>query len=151
SVEGEAGPGQRFRLTVPLTHGANRLMVRIEAAGQGRVRRVAYTLNYEGQDPGLALSVRAPTDEAKQAGDPCQDTRALPHAITAEAQVCVSGRVTSASGEKLSLSLGLAGAAVPAELGDDGSFALPVALTKNSENLITAQVAGEEGRATTAE
>src|SRR3954469_3820278 len=77
-AQGPAGPEQRFRATVSLLHGKNRLRVRIATRDGSRVRRFDYSALYDGNGPGLRLRLVASHDAA----DPCGDGAVLRGGIT---------------------------------------------------------------------
>ena len=139
--EGEPGAAQRFKLAVPLTHGSNRLLVRIETEDRSRVRRIVYPLEYRGGDPGLTLSVRVPSEQALLDGNVCSETSESTAAVFAAKVVCVSGSVTTLDGTAADVVVGLVGGErTPVKLGKDGRFELAIKLTANRKSVIEARI-----------
>ncbi|MFT3928124.1 MAG: hypothetical protein QM778_36685 [Myxococcales bacterium] len=152
--EGEPGPDQRFRLKVPLTHGTNRLLIRVETEDQTRVRRLVYALEYRGEAPGLRISVRRPSQAAVDRGNPCSETSELRDAVTSVKQVCVTGQVSTSSGKiaGAEVFLGLAdGPRMSPQLDANGAFALPLTLAENVENTIEVEARDPDQRSTMAQ
>ena len=151
-ADGEPGPGQRFRLQMPLTHGQNRIVVRIETADHARVRRLSFSLDYEGTAPGLTLDVGVPTEAAMVNGDVCSETEPVKRGVTRARMVCVRGRVTTDGNATAELTLGLAGYEErKVQVGADGRFASPLSLPENREHVIEARVTDSKQRMTLAE
>ncbi len=151
STEGEPGPNQRFKLQVPLTHGENRLLIRVETEDQQRVRRMVYALNYRGDAPGLRLSLHTPSEATRDSKTPCSETVPLREALTAQDMVCVLGRTTTAGSSKTRVSLGLAGAAsTEIKLDEQGAFVHAVSLQSDRDNVLEARVTDDEDRTTDA-
>ncbi len=152
-AEGMPGPDQRFKLAVPLTHGTNRLLIRVETEDQTRVRRLVYALDYRGEAPGLRLSVGTPSQAAVERGAPCSETTELRDAVTSAKQVCIHGLVTSTDGSiagtQVFVSLG--GNRTSPPLDEHGSFALPLTLVENADNAIGVEAVDAAQRATNAE
>lgn len=152
SPEGEPGPEQRFKVEVPLLHGLNRLLVRVQTEDQSRVRRLVYALDYRGQAPGLRLSVRAPQD-----GTPLEqacegETEELNAYVTAKKLVCVFGQTsTSENGGSVSASVGLSGfSRGAASVSENGEFAMPVSLAEDRVNVIEVELKDGAGETTLA-
>lgn len=152
--EGEPGPNQRFKLNVPLTHGTNRLLIRVETEDQTRVRRLVYALDYQGEAPGVKLSLRTPTIAAIERGEPCSETVELRDAVTSAKQVCISGQVTSRekSAAGLQVFIGLSDITrqtVPVDVA--GNFTLALGLQENANNAIGVEIVDAARNRTEAE
>lgn len=152
SAEGEPGPKQRFKLAVPLTHGENRLLIRVETEDQTRVRRLVYALTYTGAAPGLSLSLASPSAESLGDDAPCDVTEPLREALTSKEIVCIRGQTTAKDGAKMEIAIGLTGAAKQTpKIDENGGFSLAVSLLKDSDNTIETVVTDERGLRTEAQ
>jgi hypothetical protein len=151
-AEGEPGPDQRFHFQMPLTHGLNRIVVRIQTADHARVRRLSFSLEYDGTAPGITLEVGVPTEAAMLDGDVCKETTPMKRGVTNARRVCVRGRVTTNGKTTAELSLGLAGySEQKVAVGADGRFQSPLTLPENRDHVIEARVTDSKNRATLAE
>jgi hypothetical protein len=121
-VMGAPGPDQRFSATVGLTHGENQLFARIATADRSRVRTLSFTLDYAGAQPGLTFGVRASDCNGEELATPLTNRR----------NVCVHGRVSSATGGSLSASV----QGAPVTLDANGRFQTIVALAVNQLNTL---------------
>jgi hypothetical protein len=151
-VEGEPGPEQRFRFTMPLLHGQNRILVRIETSDRTRVRRLTFALDYRGEAPGIALSVRAPRDLAAPEAEQCDETVPIAQAVTRARRVCVSGQVSTLEQARATLSLGLSGfERSTVKLDAQGRFAVGLSLPANRRHVLEARVTDAAQQATSAQ
>jgi hypothetical protein len=151
-AEGEPGPEQRFRFAMPLVHGQNRIIVRVETADRTRVRRIAFSLDYRGEAPGIALTVRVPANSGAPAADECKATTPILQGVTRSRRVCVAGVVTTLDNARPSLQLGLSGfERTSVQLDAQGRFALALALPQNRRHVLEAQVSDAADHATTAQ
>ena len=147
SAQGPVGPEQRFRATVSLLHGKNRLRVRIATRDGSRVRRFDYTALYDGSGPGLRLRLVASHDAA----NPCGDGTVVRDGITSLRAVCVRGEISTGASPVESGELGLEGApSQPIDLDSQGHFAAPVMLATNTESYVVATVRDRAGAVTSA-
>lgn len=137
-ASGEPGPNQRFKAVVALTHGDNRMLVRIATRDRSHVRTLSFTLRYDGAAPGATLGVSVPSVEGAQA---CDDARELSAPLTRQRTVCVHGRVTAQNGANPSARLSTNGGAAQAvPLDAQGQFALPVALPPDASSTLRMDV-----------
>lgn len=151
-ADGAPGREQRFKLEVPLVHGANRLLVRITTLDRTRVRRLVYPIEYRGDAPGASLSVRAPTPTALADAKACRDAAEIVLGVTAAQMVCVSGTVTTAAGSTpREVALGLAGSTGEAvTLDEQGRFETVLALPGDQPSVVEMRISDSEKRTTTA-
>jgi hypothetical protein len=151
-AEGEPGPKQRFRFPMPLVHGQNRILVRIETLDHARVRRMSFALSYEGDAPGVTLSVGIPSAAALKSGKVCSETSPLTQAVTNARIVCVRGSVSTLHKQAVELSLGLSGGDhTSVALDANGHFESPLMLPANQEHVIEAEATDAKARKTTAQ
>lgn len=130
---GEPGPSQRFKATLGLTHGDNRLLARIASADRTHVRTLAFTLQYTGSAPGASIGVAARADD--QAGDACKDASELSLPLTRQQTVCVHGRVTSDAWVSPSARLTVnGGQATNVSLDAQGRYTLAVTLPSDQRS-----------------
>lgn len=137
---GAPGPEQRFTVSVPLLHGANRVFARIATSDRARVRTLTFVLDYNGPRPGVTLGVSA--SAAKDAANPCIDAVELATPITNHRNVCVHGRVSAVAGGKLSARVSLpGGASSEVPLDASGRYAVGLTLPPNQTSALQLDVA----------
>lgn len=142
TVTGAPGPSARFHVTVPLLHGANVVGIGIQNADASKFRRLSYVVLYDGVAPAIAFQLAAPAMDGT-----CIGTTPLAAPVTNQATACAVGAVTAGSGRSVkSVSLSTdKGASSPVMPAKDGSFAVPIALSKDTKVTVTGTVVDDAG------
>lgn len=144
--EGAPGPTQRFVAQLPLLHGDNPFLVRARVPGGGPSRRLDAVFRYDGDAPGVAVSLSAARDSRCTDEPLGLDARVGP--VTRESEVCVSVAVSNGAVSEAPVvrveAPGTAPVVAQAGAGDRYRATLPVEADATAELLVT--VMDLEGR-----